>query len=152
MIGLGSNIAAASFIFSICLIVFSFSTNLIFSLPILIIAGFSMIIIMAASNTVIQTIVEENKRGRIMSLFVLAFIGMSPFGSLIAGFMGNVLGVGHSLLVSGIFCLLGSLVFIKNLGKFRKAIRPVYEKIGIITNLTAVQETTILITPPEKEF
>ena len=100
VIGLGKWISIAGAIFSIGLILFSFSTSLLFSLPLMVLAGFGMMMTMASSNTLIHTLVDDDKRGRIMSLYVMAFMGTAPFGSLIAGALSNEIGAPNTILLS----------------------------------------------------
>src|SRR5690606_7400647 len=85
VLGLGTSIALAALSFGGALMAFSFSRMLWLSLVLLVIAGAGMMVVMAGSNTVLQTIVEEDKRGRVMSLYTMAFFGMMPVGSLLAG-------------------------------------------------------------------
>jgi len=75
----------ATFLFGITLILFSFSKNIFLSMMLLFIAGFAMMTQMASSNTIIQTIVEDSKRGRVMSFIPMSFMGTMPIGSLLAG-------------------------------------------------------------------
>jgi len=86
----------------------------------MIITGLGMIIQMAGSNTVLQTIVENNKRGRVMSFYTMAFIGTAPFGSLIAGFLTSKLGVQNTLIINGLSCILGALIFLKKISELKK--------------------------------
>jgi MFS family permease len=105
----------------------------------------------ASSNTILQTIVEDDKRGRVMSLFTMSFIGMAPFGSLIAGAITNGMGVRMALLIGGVSCLAGGILFILVLPKIRAHIRPIYVKKGIITEVAAgMQSAAELGAPPEK--
>ncbi len=86
----------------------------------------------ASSNTILQTILEEDKRGRVMSLFTVAFMGMVPFGSIGAGTMAGIIGPRPTLLIGAICCLVGTAVFAKNLPRIREKIRPIYIDMGII--------------------
>jgi MFS family permease len=109
--GLGKVIYIAAFLFAAGMIGFSLSRHLWLSLPCLFLAGFGIVVQVASGNTIIQTIVEEDKRGRIMSLFNMAFMGMAPFGSLLAGALASRIGVPDTLMLSAILCLAGSLIF-----------------------------------------
>jgi predicted MFS family arabinose efflux permease len=116
----------------------------------LVIAGGGFMVHMAASNTILQTIVEDDKRGRVMSLFVMAFMGMAPLGSLFAGALSQKIGVPHTLLISGASCLGGAFWFYKEIPEIRKAIRPIYKRLGIITEIADGIETVAeLFLPPE---
>ena len=97
----------AALAFGVGLILFGFSRNIWFSLPMMLLTGMGMMVQMAASNTVLQTIVEESKRGRVMSLFLMAYAGMAPFGSLFGGFMADRVGASATLECGGIVCCLG---------------------------------------------
>lgn len=98
-------------IFGLGLIAFSFSKTLWLSLGLLVVCGFGFMVQMAASNTFIQTIVEDDKRGRVMSLFIMSFLGAAPFGSLLAGSLTQKIGAPGTLLIGGVCCLLGALWF-----------------------------------------
>lgn len=109
--GLRKNIPLAVGIFSLGLIGLSLSRTLTIALMLTFIAGFGMMIQVASSNTWLQTNVEDNKRGRMISFFALSFLGMAPFGSLLAGAMAEAIGVTLTLLIGGCCCLLGSIFF-----------------------------------------
>ena len=95
--------------------------------------GIGMMIQLAGSNTMLQTIVDDDKRGRVMSFYAMSFRGMAPFGSLLAGAAAGIIGAPLTLIIGGGFCLGGSLYFMKNLPAMRKLIRPIYIKMGIIS-------------------
>jgi MFS family permease len=135
ILGLGRFIAYASAIFGIGIIAFSLSRTLILSLFMMFVAGFGMIIQMASSNTILQSIVDEDKRGRVMSIYVTAFVGLTPLGNLFAGILASWIGASNTLIVSGIACVIGSLIFAVNLPKIRKVVRPIYIKMGIISGI-----------------
>ena len=96
------------------------------------ITGFGMIIQIASSNTILQTITEDDKRGRVMSFFTMAFMGMSPWGNLLAGVLANKIGAPYTVLISGGVCILGALIFSTRIPSLRKIIHPIYIKMGII--------------------
>jgi MFS family permease len=87
---------------------------------------------MAASNTVIQTLVPEEMRGRVMSYYTMAFVGMAPFGSLLAGALAHRLGAPHAVMITGAFCVAGAAWFTTQLKSIRKVMRPIYIEMGII--------------------
>jgi len=132
VLGLGRIIAIASGVFGIGLIAFSLSHILWLSLLLLVIVGFGMMVQMASSNTVIQTMVDDDKRGRVMSFFMMSMMGMAPFGSLLAGFLASKIGASCTLIIGGASCILGSFLFSKKLPLIREMIRPIYLKKGII--------------------
>jgi len=109
--GLGRLIFLSATIFGIGLMVFSFTNVFAISVITLVITGFGMMVQMAASNTVLQSIVEESKRGRIMSFYTMAFMGMAPFGSLLAGSLAHSVGTPNTILIGGIGCIIGAVVF-----------------------------------------
>ena len=113
VIGLGKIIPLFSGLFGLAVIAFALSGVLWFSMPVICVAGFAMMIQMAASNTVLQTVVEEDKRGRIMSLYTMSFMGMVPFGNLLAGSLGGKIGAPNTLLLGGTCCIIGALVFVR---------------------------------------
>ena len=151
VIGLGRIIPWATAAFGMGLIAFSFSRSLWLSLVFLVIAGCGFMVQMAASNTILQTIVDDDKRGRVMSLFVMAFIGTAPFGSLLAGSLSQRIGVPHTLLISGVSCLGGAFWFYKQLPEIRAAIRPIYKTLGIISEVTDGIETVAELSLPPEE-
>lgn len=136
-VGLMRAVALSSGIFGIGLIALSFSRHLYLALFVLMIIGFGMIIEFAATNTLLQTIVDEDKRGRIMSIYTMAFMGMVPFGSLLAGSLADRIGTPETILLSGICCVLGSLVFALKLPAIRKISQPIYRAKGLIAEDTA---------------
>jgi MFS family permease len=99
------------------------------------ITGFGMIVQVASSNTILQSIVEEDKRGRVMSIYATAFIGMAPLGNLFTGTLASFIGAPDTLIVCGAVCVIGSLLFALKLPQIRKKIRPIYIKMGIISEL-----------------
>jgi MFS family permease len=120
------------------LIAFSFSRSLWLSLALMCVTGFGMMQEYAASNTVIQTIVDDDKRGRVMSYWTMAYMGASPFGSLLAGSLALVIGAPGTLLLGGTGCVLGAAWFWLQLPKLRPMIRPIYERLGILPLVPAV--------------
>jgi MFS family permease len=131
--GLGRIIVISSSLFGIGLITFSLSRVFWLSLLFMLLTGFGMMVQMASSNTVLQTIVEEDKRGRVMSFYAMAFMGMVPFGSLLAGSLANNIGAPYTVMIGGIACIFGSVMFAKKLPSLRKVARPVYVEKGIIS-------------------
>jgi MFS family permease len=109
--GLRKNIPLAVWVFGLGLIGISLSHFLWIALVLTFLAGFGMMIQVASSNTWLQTNVDDDKRGRMISFFALSFLGMAPFGSLLAGSMAARLGVGLTLFIGGICCILGAIFF-----------------------------------------
>jgi MFS family permease len=132
VLGLGKLIVIGGMSFAVGISTFAMSTNLNISFIALVLTGFGGITAIASSNTILQTILEEDKRGRVMSLFTVAFMGMAPFGSLGAGTMAGIIGPRDTLLIGAACCLAGTALFAKNLPKIREKVRPIYVKMGII--------------------
>jgi len=124
--GLEKWIALAAGLFGIGLVGFSHSHVFWLSLTFVLLTGFGMMVQMASSNTVLQTVVEEDKRGRVMSLYAMAIRGMAPFGSLLVGGAASMIGAPNTLMISGLLCLLGSAVFARKLPALREMVRPIY--------------------------
>jgi predicted MFS family arabinose efflux permease len=133
VLGLGRIIMWASVVFGIGLVIFSLTTSLWPAFLVLAIAGCGFMIHLAATNTILQTIVEERLRGRVMSFYTMAFFGTVPIGSLLGGIMAEHYGAPRTVLVSGITCLAGSAWFAYKLPAIRAVIRPIYRERGIIT-------------------
>ena len=132
VLGFGKMITLATGLFGCGLIVFACSRILWVSLLLMLGVGFGMLVSMAASNTIIQTIVEEDKRGRVMSFFAMAFMGMMPFGSLLAGSLASRVGAPNTLLIGGTGCLMGAFLFARQLPRLREIMRPIYIRKGIL--------------------
>jgi MFS family permease len=130
--GLTTMIQISAALFGVGLICFGLSHTLLLSMSLMVVVGFGMMQGLAASNTVIQTLVPEDKRGRVMSYYTMAFVGMAPFGSLLAGGLAHRFGAPHAVMITGAFCLAGSLWFTTQLKSIRKIMRPIYVEMGII--------------------
>jgi len=152
VLGLGKIIPLAAGIFGFGLITFSLSRYFLFSLILMIITGLGMMLEMASSNTLLQTIVDDDKRGRVMSFYTMAFMGTAPFGSLLAGWLANIIGTPNTILFGGISCILGALIFTRKLPELRKLIRPIYVRLGFIVPevSSGIQTATELTIPPEE--
>ena len=135
--GLYRVIPVVAAVFGAGLIGFSFSRDFWLSLVLMSVTGFGMMMFAASSNTVIQTIVEEDKRGRVMSYYTMAYMGASPFGSLLAGGLAPVIGAPGAVLVCGLGCIAGAVWFWFQIPKLRPIIRPIYEKLGIVRVIPA---------------
>ena len=91
-----------------------------------------MMVLMGSANTVIQTIVDDEKRGRVMSFYTMTFLGTAPFGSLAAGALSNRIGAPHTVLLSGVLCGLIGVWFSQELPAIRAVVRPIYARMGIL--------------------
>ncbi len=132
VLGLGMVLVRAAIFFGTGIAIFAISNNFTLSMVSLVVAGFGAMTLVASCNTIIQTIVDEDKRGRVMSFFTMAFIGMAPFGSLLAGALAGRIGANETVLVGGVCCLAGGIIFLRQLPLLRKTIRPIYIDRGII--------------------
>jgi MFS family permease len=130
--GLIRMIPVAATVFGVGLIGFGLSHWFWLSMITVLIGGVGMMLGMAASNTIIQTLVSEDMRGRVMSYYTIAFMGMSPFGSLLAGSMASAFGAPVTVIVSGSVVLLGAAWFFTRLPAIREVIRPIYREMGIL--------------------
>jgi MFS family permease len=150
VLGLGKYIPLMAGAFGAGLILFSFTRVLWLSLLFMVITGLGFMVQMAVSNTILQTIVDEDKRGRVMSFYTMAFMGTAPFGSLLAGGVAERIGAPHTLLFGGIGCVLGAIWFATTLSELRRDIRPIYVRIGILSEVAkGIQQSTELSVPPQ---
>jgi MFS family permease len=151
ILGLGRVIVAGVMLFGAGLVALGLSRNAWLSLGLMLVTGAGMMVQMAASNTILQTIVEEGKRGRVMSLYTMAFMGMAPFGSLMAGALSSRIGVATTLMLGGACAAVAGVGFARQLPRLRERVRPIYARAGIIPEITAgVQTATELTRPPEE--
>jgi MFS family permease len=149
VLGLGKWIPLASGTFGLALVGFSYSKDLRLALVLLLLTGAGMMVEMAATNTILQTIVEEDKRGRVMSWYALAFLGTAPVGSLLAGWLANRLGAPLTVRLAGLGSTAGAVLFALWLPALREQIRPIYRRIGILPEAVAgVEAATELTLPP----
>lgn len=146
--GLGRIIAVSAAVFGGSLVLFGLSRWLWLSLPLLVVAGFGMMTQMASSNTVLQTIVADDKRGRIMALYTMAFAGMTPLGSLMQGSLAAVIGAPATLALGGAASAVAALAFATRLPALRRLIVPIYARLGIIPEVASgIQAATHSTTP-----
>jgi MFS family permease len=132
VLGLGRMIAIAAISFGVGLILFGLSRVMWFSLLMMLVTGFGMMQGMAASNTIIQTLVPEDRRGRVMSYYTMAMVGMLPFGSLLAGGLAHLLGAPRTVVITGSVVILGGIWFATRLPAIHEVIRPIYQAMGIL--------------------
>jgi len=135
VVGLVRMIQVASLMFGGGLILFALSHVLWLSMVTMLFVGYGMMQGLAGSNTVIQTLVPEDKRSRVMSYYTMAFVGMMPFGSLLGGTLAHRFGAPHTVMISGACCVLGSLWFWSQLDSVRDVMRPIYREMGILPKL-----------------
>jgi MFS family permease len=132
VVGLTRMLQIAAAVLGTALICFGLSHTLWLSLLLMLFAGFGLIQCASVSNTIIQTLVPEDKRARVMGYYTMAFFGMAPFGSLLGGALAERIGAPHTVMLTGVFCLAGSLWFTLELPKVRKVMRPIYQQMGLL--------------------
>lgn len=132
VLGLGRVIPCAAIIFGMGLIGLGLSTNFWLTLVVMPVIGLGLMLQMASSNTLIQSMVDDDKRGRVMSLYAMAFMGTMPLGSLLAGSLAQYIGAPMVVILGGLCCIIGALVFLHKLPRLRALARPVYIERGIL--------------------
>jgi len=130
--GLLRMVPISAALFGAGLVAFGFSHILWLSLALMLVVGFGMMQGMAASNTIIQTLAPADKRGRVMSFYTMAFVGMAPFGSLLAGGLAHVMSASWAVVLTGSCCMVGAAWFWRRMKDVRAAMRPIYRELGII--------------------
>lgn len=145
VVGLGRMIWIATAIFGCSLVAFAWSRYFWLSLLIVPLAGYGMLTLFASVNTLLQTLIEDDKRGRVMSLFSMAFVGMTPWGNLLAGLIAQhagrwsrtpqLTGSAITITAAGAICILAAGLFAKTLPAIRKILRPIYMQRGIIPQI-----------------
>jgi len=133
VVGLTRMVQIAAAMLGVALILFGLSHVLWLSLVLMVFVGFGLMQTASASNTIIQSLVTEDKRARVMSYYTMAFFGAAPFGSLLAGVLAERIGAPHTVFVTGAFCVAGSLWFSIELPKVSAVMRPIYERMGLPT-------------------
>lgn len=121
--GLPRMIAVTPIVAGVALMLVSRSTVLWLSLPLMLCLGFGIIVTAASINTILQTIVPDDKRGRIMSFYTMSFLGVAPLGALWAGTLASHVGAPDTLLTSGCFCVLGALVYRRHAARVERSMR-----------------------------
>ncbi len=137
VVGLTRMLQVAAAMLGSALILFGLSHTLWLSLVLMVFAGFGLMQGAAASNTIIQSLVPEDKRARAMSYYTTAFFGAAPFGSLLAGALAHRIGAPYTVMLSGAFCISGSLWFTFELPKIGTIMRPIYQGMGLLPALDA---------------
>jgi MFS family permease len=138
---LGRIVPYAAAVSGIGLIGFSLSQFFILSMLMMIIAGLGMMLHTAASNTILQTIVDEDMRGRMLSIYTMAIMGTAPFGSLLAGSLAKVIGTPQTIMAGGIACIAGAILFYRKLPQLKDEVRPIYIRMGVIPEVAAGIQT-----------
>jgi MFS family permease len=152
VVGLGRVILIHTGVFGVGLIGFSLSRWLWLSLLFMVVTGVGMMVQMGSTNTVIQTIVDDEKRGRVMSFYTMAFLGTAPFGSLLAGALSTRIGAPRTVLLSGVLCLVAAAWFSEELPAIRRVVRPIYIRMGILPEVASgLPSAANLMAPPEQD-
>jgi MFS family permease len=137
VLGLGRIIVASGAAFGVGLVAFSRAHALWLALPMLFLAGAGMMLQTAAANTILQTITDEDKRGRVMSLLAMSLFGTVPLGSLAFGALASRIGAENTILAGGVVCVGSAAIFLRALPEVRRAVRPIYERMGILPTRNA---------------
>jgi MFS family permease len=132
VVGLGRQMPWIAAGLGLGMIVFGLSTTRLVSLPALVLVGFSTMTLMASGNTLLQTIVEDQMRGRVMSMFTMAFMGMMPLGSLASGEVAAWIGAGRTVMAGGAMCIVAGAIFGIRVPALREQVRPIFVKRGIL--------------------
>jgi MFS family permease len=132
VVGLTRMLQIAAAVLGGALIFFGLSHTFWLSLVLMVFAGFGLIQGASVSNTIIQSLVTEDKRARVMSYYTMAFFGASPFGSLLAGLLAHRIGAPLTVIITGAFCVAGSLWFTLERPKIRMDMRPIYQELGLL--------------------
>ncbi|MBN1894523.1 MFS transporter [bacterium] len=148
--GLEKNIPVAAFLFGSGLIGVSLSRNLAVSLFLMTVTGFGMMVFMISSNTLLQNIADDDKRGKVMSFYTVAFMGMTPIGSLLSGSLASSIGTPVTVAAGGSACIIGAVLFYRGLHALRRKIHPIFVKKGILPEVVRGMESVAEMTaPPE---
>jgi len=129
--GAGARVAAGAIVFGGGLIATGLARSQTLALVALAFVGLGMIVQLATCNTLLQTIVDDDKRGRVMSLYTMAFMGMAPFGSILGGAVAHRIGVPTTFLIGGVLCVAGAVVFATKIPVLRPLVLPIYARKGI---------------------
>ncbi|MCK3682708.1 MFS transporter [Maribellus sp. YY47] len=130
--GLEKLIPVSAAAFGVGLILLALTNTFWVACIVMTITGIGLMMVMASSNTVIQTIIDDNKRGRVMSIYSMAFMGTAPFGSLMAGSLAKAVGTPMTLVFGGLCCIIGALIYLRKSPELQKHIQPVYKTLGIL--------------------
>ncbi len=147
--GLTRMLQIASAALGVALVLFGLSPSLWLSLVLMVFAGFGLIQVASASNTIIQSLVPEDKRARVMSYYTMAFFGAAPVGSLLAGALAHRIGAPHTVILTGAFCIAGSLWFTFERPKIRAVMRPIYKDKGLLSRRERDEQVSVAIEAPK---
>lgn len=148
--GLGVVLSIAAAVCGGAMIAFAFCTSVWIALPLAMVFGAGMVIHMASANTVLQTIVDDSMRGRLMSFFLIAVMGLAPFGSLFAGTMADRFRLGPTVAFLGVISIIGAVLFSLKIPALRPMVREIYVRKGIIPVLASGINEAARLAPPEE--
>ena len=131
VVGLDRVIPVAAGLFGLGLAMFSFTRSFLLSMIFMVFTGMGMMVLAASGNSIIQTIVDDKMRGRVMSFYTLAFLGIAPFGRFLAGSLASTVGTPMTFLIGGVSCIVGAVLFAFRLRVIRESIKPVYISMGL---------------------
>lgn len=134
--GLGRFVAAGPLVSGTGLVLIAQTSTAPFGMACMLLIGFGIIITAASTNTLLQSVADEDKRGRVVGIYVMVFLGMQPLGNLAAGALANAVGAQNALLLNGLVAIGVSLWFIAGYGAWRRAMRPIYERAGLLEQRT----------------
>jgi predicted MFS family arabinose efflux permease len=132
VLGLGGVIGRMTLTLGISLMALHFATNVYIAMPLLFATGLSWMVQLSSTNTVIQTVVDHEKLGRVMSLYAVAFFGGMPLGALLQGALADQIGPMNAFLAAGITVTLAALLYLRALPGIREASRPLYIRLGLL--------------------
>lgn len=132
VIGLGARIGAGCLVLGAALLAFSYNPLFLLALPILVVSGTSTILVVTASNMLLQHLVPEHLRGRVMAMFTMSFFGMLPVSALLAGGLAHVIGVQLVFVVAGMGAIAVGQAFRRHLPRLRALARPVLAEKGLL--------------------
>jgi MFS family permease len=130
--GLVRVIVGASFAAGTALTLLAWSGTFWIALPLLAVIGFGILVTSVSTNMILQTIVDDDKRGRVLSLYTAAFLGMAPIGSMAAGLLADAIGISLTLTLGGASCAAAALYLNRQRPRIRGELRPIYERLGVI--------------------
>ncbi|HEY5937133.1 MAG TPA: MFS transporter [Kofleriaceae bacterium] len=134
VVGLGGVIARCAFVLGAGLAALELAPSVWLAAPILFVIGMALMIQLAATNTIVQTVVDPDKLGRVMSLYAVAFSGGMPLGAFLEGALASRIGAIHTFAIAGVGCMLSALVFYRALPELRIATRPLYIRLGLVAD------------------
>ncbi len=151
VLGLGRTLVITSSVLGVGLIGYALSQWIWLSVGFLLAVGAGMVISMGASNTILQTVVDEDKRGRVMGFYAMAFFGMAPFGSLAAGALAERFGAPATVFGCGVATLIGTALFARKLPELRRLVRPIYQRLGILPEIAeGLRQTNAMSAPTDQ--